>query len=573
VKSSDAHHARLDAGWRPHDVLSDIFAGFATAITPTNLLFVLLGVLLGMFIGVMPGLGPVATIALLLPFTFELEPSTAVIMLAGVYYGTMYGGTITSIMLRVPGETSTVVTMLDGYPMAKQGRAASALGISAIGSLVGGVVAVIGIAFLAPQMADFALNLGPPGITALGILGLVLVSAVSGGSTVKSLAMAFIGVLLATVGIDQFTGTTRLNLGILELRDGLDIVVLAVGLLGIGELINQLTTKDAAPTATTAERSIGTTALPTRADVRQSSGAMARGSVIGFVLGLFPGGGGTLSSLASYGIERRLAKNPEKFGHGAIQGVAGPETANNAAAQSAFVPLLTLGLPTNPVLAVVFGALLLQGITPGPALITQHADVFWGVVASMLVGNIFLVLVNVYLIRVWVKIAHIPLYILAPTAISIVLISVYTVSYSFFDVLLTAFFGLVGYAFLKFGLEAAPLVLGFILGGILENNLRRSLAISGGSLDVFVTDPFSAVVLGLAAILLLGTAWGYIRTRTGHRHTDTTHLLLGVSEEELTEVLAEEAEKPPVEATPRPTAPQVAPVTEKAKEDHNATRP
>lgn len=509
-------------------MLQDVFAGFGTAISPENLLWVLIGVLLGMFVGVMPGLGPVATIALLLPFTFNLEASTAVMMLAGVYYGTMYGGTITSVMVRVPGETSTVITMLDGYPMARQGRAASALGIAAIGSLVGGVVAVIGIALLAPQMADFALNLGAPGIAAFGLLGLVLVAAVTTGSTSKSLAMAFIGVLLAVVGLDYFEGSPRLTFGVFQLEDGIDIAVLATGFLGIGELINQLTRKrkETSPIA-----KVGATALPTRADVRESAGAIGRGSIIGFILGMFPGGGGTLSSLASYGIERRLSKHPERFGHGAIQGVAGPETANNAAAQSAFVPLLTLGLPTNPVLAVVFGALLLQGITPGPSLISEHADIFWSVVASMLVGNIFLVLVNVYLIRFWIRIATVPPYYLTPVAICVVLISVYTVSYSFFDVFLTLFFGLIGYCFDKLNLPQAPLVLGFVLGQILEANLRRTLAIGGGSLSAFVTDPIAAVTLGIAALLLLNSGWTALSALLGRGRRDAAHILLGQSDD------------------------------------------
>jgi putative tricarboxylic transport membrane protein len=509
-------------------MLGDVLAGFATAVSPENMLWVLIGVMLGMFVGVMPGLGPVATIALLLPFTFNLDPAGAVMMLAGVYYGTMYGGTITSVMIRVPGETSTVITMLDGYPMARQGRAASALGIAAVGSLVGGVVAVIGIALLAPQMAEFALNLGATGIAALGVLGLVMVSSIGSGSTAKSLAMAFVGVLLATVGLDYFEGSARLTFGSTQLQDGIDIAVLATGFLGIGELINQLTRRRDGIAAPAGE--VGKTALPTKSDVQESAGAIGRGSIIGFILGMFPGGGGTLSSLASYGIERRLSKHPEKFGHGAIQGVAGPETANNAAAQSAFVPLLTLGLPTNPVLAVVFGALLLQGITPGPSLISEHADIFWSVVASMLVGNVILVLVNIYLIRVWVRIAMVPPHYLTPMAICVVLVSVYTLSYNFFDVYLCLFFGLLGFLFHKLNLPQAPLVLGFVLGQILEANLRRSLALGDGSLSVFLTDPIAAVTLAIAAVLLANSAWNGIRSARGKKHRDVAHVLVGQSD-------------------------------------------
>jgi len=501
------------------DYLDGIAVGFATALTWTNLLYVLVGVLAGMFIGVMPGLGPTATVALLLPFTLNVDAAGAIIMLAGVYYGSMYGGTITSVMLKVPGEASTVVTVLDGYPMASQGRAASALGIAAIGSLFGGIVAVIGIALLAPQMAQFALSMGSAALTGVALLGLVLVAYVGTKSTVKSLAMASVGLLLATVGLDPFTGGPRLNFGILELTSGIDIVVLTVGLLGVSELLRLLSRRDTQIDKLAPLAKVGKTVLPTRDDFKQSKWAIGRGSILGFFLGLVPGGGGVLSSLASYAVERRLAKDPSRFGKGAIEGVAGPETANNAASQSAFVPLLTLGLPSNSVLAVIYGALLLQGVTPGPSLITNHPDVFWGVLASMLVGNVILVVLNIYFIRVWVKLLRIPTHYLVPVAMAVIVVSIFAINNSMFDVALVFLFGLIGWVLNKFGLEPSPLVLGFVLGKILEVNIRRALVVGDGGIGVFLEDPVSAVALSIIAVLLIARVTASLRARSARKTT------------------------------------------------------
>jgi putative tricarboxylic transport membrane protein len=449
----------------------------------------------------------------------NVDAAGAIIMLAGVYYGSMYGGTITSVMLKVPGEASTVVTVLDGYPMASQGRAASALGIAAIGSLFGGIVAVIGIALLAPQMAQFALSMGSAALTGVALLGLVLVAYVGTKSTVKSLAMASVGLLLATVGLDPFTGGPRLNFGILELTSGIDIVVLTVGLLGVSELLRLLSRRDTQIDKLAPLAKVGKTVLPTRDDFKQSKWAIGRGSILGFFLGLVPGGGGVLSSLASYAVERRLAKDPSRFGKGAIEGVAGPETANNAASQSAFVPLLTLGLPSNSVLAVIYGALLLQGVTPGPSLITNHPDVFWGVLASMLVGNVILVVLNIYFIRVWVKLLRIPTHYLVPVAMAVIVVSIFAINNSMFDVALVFLFGLIGWVLNKFGLEPSPLVLGFVLGKILEVNIRRALVVGDGGIGVFLEDPVSAVALSIIAVLLIARVTASLRARSARKTT------------------------------------------------------
>lgn len=505
------------------DYLDGIAVGFATALTWTNLLYVLIGVLAGMFIGVMPGLGPTATVALLLPFTLNMDAAGAIIMLAGVYYGSMYGGTITSVILKVPGEATTVVTVLDGYPMARQGRAGSALGIAAIGSLIGGVVAVFGIALLAPQMAQFAVSIGSAGLTGIALLGLVLVAYVGTKSTVKSLAMACVGLLLATVGLDPFSGGPRFNFGSLELSSGIDIVVLTVGLLGVSELLRLLTRRETQTDKLAPQAKVGRTVLPSRTDLNQSKGAIARGSVLGFFLGLVPGGGGVLSSLGSYALERRIAKDPSRFGKGAIEGVAGPETANNAASQSAFVPLLTLGLPANSVLAVVYGALLLQGVTPGPSLITNHPEIFWGVLASMLVGNVILVILNIYFIRGWVKLLRVPTHFLVPIALSVIIVSTFAINYSMFDVALVLFFGLVGWIMTKFGLEPSPLILGFVLGQILEVNIRRALVVGDGGVLVFFTDPVSAVAIAIIVVLLGARAVASLQARAKRKRAFVEH--------------------------------------------------
>ncbi|KWR70384.1 MULTISPECIES: tripartite tricarboxylate transporter permease [Glutamicibacter] len=470
-----------------------VLNGFSTVLDPTNFLYCLMGVVIGMLIGVLPGLGPAATIAILLPLTYGVEPVTAIIMLAGIFYGAQYGGTITSVLLRLPGEASSVVTVFDGYVMAKQGRAGTALGIAAIGSFIGGTVAIIGLTFLAPVVASFALDFGPPEYTALALLGILLVATISGGSKIKALIAAAAGLFLATVGRDTFTGAERFTFGNLSLADGIDFVPIAMGIFGVGEILYNLEERHRAVAAPMKVSNV----WPAGKDIKQASGAIGRGSVLGFFLGILPGGGATISSLASYAMEKKRAKDPSRFGKGAIEGVAGPETANNAAATSSFIPLLTLGIPANATMAIIFGALLIQGVTPGPQLISNDPELFWGVVNSMYIGNILLLIMSIPLIGVFVRILRIRAAILAPITALITLLGAYTIRNSMFDVLLVVLFGAVGYLMKKFGFEPGPLVLAFVLGSLLESNLRRSLLVLEGDLLGFFARPISATLLVL----------------------------------------------------------------------------
>jgi putative tricarboxylic transport membrane protein len=495
-------------------VLDGIAQGFAVALDPVNILYVFLGVLIGTVIGVLPGLGPTATIALLLPLTYEIEPHTAVILLAGIYYGSMYGGTITSVLLRLPGEAASVVTTFDGYEMAKQGRAGPALGIAAIGSFVGGVLAVIGLALLAPPLAAFAVSFGPPEYVAMTVLGILLVTYLGTGSAVKSLSMAALGLLLATVGQDPIAGTTRFTFGQVALFDGLDFVAVAMGLFGVGEILHSLERTEKVQAVTQKIKNI----WPSRADMRESAGAIGRGSVLGFLIGVLPGGGGVVSSLASYALEKRRAKDPSRFGRGAIQGVAGPETANNASSTSAFIPLLTLGIPANVVLALIFGALLVQGVTPGPQLIDQHPEIFWGVIASMFVGNLMLLALNIPLVGVFVQILRVRAGILAAFALLVTMAGVFSINNDATDMWVVLAFGLLGWLMKKTGFEPGPLVLAFVLGPILERAFRQSMLISGGSLGVFVTRPISGGLLAATAVIVvLSIVTARRRARVLHR--------------------------------------------------------
>ncbi|MCW3813482.1 tripartite tricarboxylate transporter permease [Micromonospora sp. DR5-3] len=467
-----------------------VLHGFGVVLEPTNLLYCLIGVVIGMLIGVLPGLGPAATIAILLPVTFGIEPVTAVIMLAGIFYGAQYGGTITSVLLRLPGEASSVVTVFDGHAMARQGRAGTALGIAAIGSFVGGTVSIIALTLVAPLVAGFALDFGPPEYTALALLGILLVATISSGGRLKAVIAACVGLLLATVGQDGFTGAERFTFDNLSLADGLDFVPIAMGLFGLGEILYNLEERHRAAQAPVAVANV----WPSRADLRQSSGAIGRGSLVGFVLGILPGGGATLSSLAAYALEKRRAKHPERFGKGAVEGVAAPETANNAAATSSFIPLLTLGIPANATMAVIFGALLIQGVTPGPQLVEQDPDLFWGVVNSMYIGNILLLIMSIPLVGLFVKILKVRATILAPVTVLITLIGVYTVRNSVFDIGLVIVFGALGYLMKKLGFDPGPLVLAFVLGSLLEESLRRSLLIFDGDATGFFTRPISGTL-------------------------------------------------------------------------------
>ncbi|MEX5297388.1 tripartite tricarboxylate transporter permease [Kocuria sp. CPCC 205292] len=504
------------------DILNDALGGFDVVLQPANLLFCLLGVTLGMLIGVLPGLGPAATIAILLPITYTMEPAGAIILLAGIFYGAQYGGTITSVLLRLPGEASSVVTALDGYQMARQGRAGAALGIAAVGSFIGGTIAIVGLTFLAPLVASFALDFGPAEYTLLALLGILLVSSLGNGSARKAAIAATVGLLLATVGRDPVTGVSRFTVGSDNLADGIDFVIIAMGLFGVGEILYNIAT----PTSATSGTPQFKRALPTGTDLKDSSGAIARGSVSGFALGVLPGGGATIASLVAYATEKKFAKRPERFGRGAIEGVAGPETANNAAATSSFIPLLTLGIPANGTMAIMFGALLLQGITPGPGLITDHPDVFWGVINSMYIGNLFLLLLSIPLIGIFVRLLSVKATILNPLTVLITMIGVYTVRNSVFDMFLVIGFGVVGYLMKKIGYPPGPLVLAFVLGGLLETSFRQSVRLSEGSMSIFVASPIAitllvTIVLAIAAAPVM--AWVLRRQQSKTDETLHTH--------------------------------------------------
>ncbi len=421
-------------------------------------------------------------------------------MLAGIYYGAMYGGTVTSVLLRLPGEAASVVTTIDGYQMARQGRAGPALGIAAIGSFVGGTVAILGLTIVAPLLADAALAFGPPEYAVLALVGVVLIASIGSGSKVKALLAAAVGLLLATVGQDPVTGTSRFTFGNLNLAEGLDFVVIAMGLFGLAEILHSLEHRSSAVSMVKAE--LGKK-WPSMADWKASRGAVVRGSVLGFFIGLLPGGSGTLSSMASYAVEKRRAKDPSRFGRGAIEGVAGPETANNAGVTASFIPLLTLGIPPNPVMALIFGALLLQGITPGPRLIEENPEVFWGIVDSMYIGNVILLVLSVPLVGVFIRLITVRETILAPIVVMISMLGVFTIRSNAFDMLVVIGFGVLGYLMKKAGFEPGPLVLAFVLGSILETSFRQSLRIFNGDFTEFFTRPISGTLLALLAVGLV----------------------------------------------------------------------
>ncbi|WP_213451302.1 tripartite tricarboxylate transporter permease [Rhizomonospora bruguierae] len=490
--------------------LNSILYGFEVALHPTNLIFVFLGVLIGTAIGVLPGLGPSATIALLLPITYTMAPETALIMLAGIYYGSMYGGTITSVLLNLPGEAASVITTLDGYQMAVRGRAGQALSIAAIGSFIGGMVSVAALIFVAPPLAALAIRIGPPEFAVLTLLGIALITRLGTGSTWKSLAAAAFGLLLGTVGQDIFTGEQRLIGGVLELADGFDFVVVAIGVFGIGEILHNCENTAAGVAIRTKLREF----LPSRKEMKTSAGPIARGSALGFGIGLLPGGGGVLSSIISYAWEKARSKTPERFGRGAIEGVAGPETANNASSTSAFVPLLTLGLPSNAVLALLYGALLIQGITPGPQLMHTSPAVFWGVIASMAIGNVFLIILNLPLVGVFTQLLRIRMSVLGPAAILISLIGAYSLANRLFDVWLVIVFGVLGYLMRKGGFDAAPFVIAFILGPIMETSFRQSLVMSGAGIGVYLQRP---AALAMLVLLVAVFAAAPLKRRFGGR--------------------------------------------------------
>jgi len=446
----------------------------------------------------MPGLGPLAGISLLLPATFGLNPIIAIVLLAGVYYGAMYGGSTTSILMRIPGEAASVMTCVDGYAMTQNGRAGPALAIAAIGSFFAGTVGVIGLMLMAPTLASFALRFGPPEYTALLLMGLFVLAYMSGGSMLKTLAMAFFGLLLGMIGIDVMSGYTRFSFDMVELGDGVGIVPVAVGLFGISEIL--MTAGQAEPPKV--QRPKLRELIPSREEFRLSVWPIVRGSLLGFAIGIIPGSAHVISSFASYGIERRLSKHPERFGRGAIEGVAGPESANNAAATGAFVPMLALGIPTGPVTAVMIAAIMVHGILPGPMLIEQQPELFWGFVASMYVGNLVLLILNLPMVGLFVNLLRIPYAYLYPCILAFCILGCYSVSNSVTDVWIMLVMGVIGYGLRKFGFDLAPVALGLVLGPMLELSLRQSLAMSGGTYSIFLERPIALTMFVLALLLL-----------------------------------------------------------------------
>ena len=481
------------------ELFDSLALGFGVALKPINLAYCFGGVFLGTLIGVLPGIGPVAAMSLLLPATFSIAPESAIILMAGVYYGSMYGGSTTAILVNIPGEAASVVTCLDGYQMARQGRAGAALGIAAIGSVIAGTLAVVGLMLVAPWLARFALRFGPAEYFSLMVLGLCILAYLSHGSLAKAVLMAALGLILGLVGLDSITAIPRLTFDRMELVDGLGLVPIVMGLFGVAEILANI---EQQMKREVFERRISNL-LPTRDDWKRSAGPLARGSVLGFILGILPGGGALLSAFAAYTLEKKLAKDPSQFGKGAIRGVAAPESANNAGAQTSFIPLLTLGIPPNAVMALMVGAMTIHSIQPGPQVMTSNPQLFWGLIASMWLGNLMLVVLNLPMIGLWVKLLRVPYRLLYPAILLFCCIGVYSLNNNVFDVLMTVVFGVLGWVFVKLECEPAPLLLGFILGPLMEENLRRALLLSRGDPTVFFTRPLSLGMLVAAGLLLL----------------------------------------------------------------------
>ncbi|MCX5906330.1 MAG: tripartite tricarboxylate transporter permease [Deltaproteobacteria bacterium] len=491
------------------DFLHDIILGFQVCLQPSNLLLAFVGCVIGTLVGVLPGLGPAAAISLLLPTSFHITPVGALILLSGIYYGAMYGGSTTSILVNIPGEAASVVTCLDGYEMAKKGRAGPALGIAAMGSFIGGTLSVIGLMLLAPPLADMALKFGPPEYTTLMTLGLTVLTFLVKGSMATALMMAAFGLFLSTVGLDAVSGIARFSFNKAELMDGIGLVPVVMGLFGISEVLLNL------------EKTVGREILtekiknymPTRKDWRKSTLPILRGSVLGFFLGILPGGGAVLASFVSYAVEKRVSKYPDKFGTGMIEGVAGPESANNAATGGAFIPLLTLGIPSNVVMAILLGAMMIHGLQPGPSLVKEHADIFWGVITSMYLGNAMLLVLNLPLIGLWVQMLRIPYKVLFPLILLFCLIGAYSLNNASFDILIMIFFGVLGYLMKKTDYEGAPLILALVLGNLFEDALRQSLLLSDGSFVIFFNRPIAATFLWIAIALLVFPLIPWFRKR------------------------------------------------------------
>ena len=493
------------------ELFDNLIFGFSVALSFQNLMYCFVGVLLGTLIGVLPGIGPLATIAMLLPLTFNVAPVAALIMLAGIYYGAQYGGSTTAILVNLPGETSAVVTCIDGYQMARQGRAGPALAIAAIGSFVAGTIGTLLIALFGPPLADIALKFASPEYFSLMLMGLVAAALLAQGDMVKSLSMVVLGLLLGIVGTDVNTGMQRFSLGITELSDGIGFIVIAVGIFAIGEIVTNLGEEERRTVFT----SKVTHLFPTRDDLRRSFWPILRGTGLGAFFGVLPGTGPAIASFSSYMMEKKLAADPSRFGKGAIEGVAGPESANNADAQCKFIPMLTLGLPASGVMALMLGALTIQGIQPGPQVMTQKPDLFWGLIASMWIGNLMLVVLNLPLVGLWVRLLRVPYRILFPAIMAFSAIGVYSVNNSAFEIYLTAVFGVLGFIWMKLGFNLAPMLLGFVLGPMMEENLRRSMLTSRGDPTVFFTRPLSLAFVIATILILLVMIVPAVRKRRG----------------------------------------------------------
>ncbi len=491
------------------DLFSNLALGFSSALSPVTLLYCFGGVFLGTLIGVLPGIGALATISLLLPITYHMTPSAAIIMLAGVYYGASYGGSTASILLNLPGTPSAAVACLDGYPMSKQGRAGVALFMTTVASFVGAIIGLFIMAAFTPSIAELGLKFGPAEYFAMMLLGLIAASTIASGSPVKGIAMVVLGLLLGMVGTDVNTGVARYSFDVPELTDGINLVALAMGIFGISEVINSINQIHRGKAEKITFRSM----IPTRDDTKRSVVPILRGAGVGSFFGALPGTGSSIASFMSYAIEKKTAREPERFGRGAIEGVTAPESANNAAVQTAFVPTLSLGIPGDAVMALMLGALIIHGIQPGPMMITEQPELYWGLIASFIIGNIMLVVLNIPLIGLWISLLRIPYNVLFPAILVFICLGVYSVNNNNFDVYMVAFIGLVGYIMMLLRFEAAPLLLGFILGPLMEENLRRALLLSRGDPMVFVERPISASLLAIGVLLLLWSFWSAMRKR------------------------------------------------------------
>ena len=490
--------------------LDCLLMGFKICLQLENILFCFIGVCLGNLVGVLPGIGPLTTISLLLPMTFHFSPVTAVIMLAGIYYGAQYGGTITSVLVNIPGEPSSIVTCLDGYQMALKGRAGAALGIAAFGSFIAGTVSIFGLMFLVLPLSSVALSFQAPEYTALILMGFSLLIYIASGSKLKAVISIFIGIILSCGGIDPLSGRTRFDYGLMVLKDGVNMVPLAIGLFGVSEILENLEKSKSYTVIKANLRSL----LPSLKDWAASKWAILRGTLIGFLFGIIPGGGSIVSSFLSYTVEKKFSKYPERFGTGVIEGVAGPESANNSACSGSFIPLFALGIPPNVVMALVMGALIIHGIIPGPLTIKEHPEIFWGTVASMYIGNVMLLILNIPLIAIWVRILRVPYRILFPLILLFCLIGTYSINNQTDDLIVMTVFGVVGYLGRKLEFEMAPLILAFVLGPIFEQSLRQSLVISDGSFSIFMTRPISAGLIFISIFLLfVNLSKRFIRSR------------------------------------------------------------